>query len=98
MIVHTDLATVQAVNNEQVVSYQTGNTVHDLADAIGFVNVNGNVFTANGANLSWTKVRVSCSSWEATMTKTPPTLTTELLPPTRWHNSSIVTVTAHLAR
>ena len=52
VVVHTDLATVQNVNVEAVVSYQTGNTVHDLADAIGFVNINGNVFTANGTNLS----------------------------------------------
>jgi len=52
VIVHTDLATVQAVNNEQVVAYQPVSSLQDLADAVGFVNVSGNVFSGNGVNLS----------------------------------------------
>ena len=29
--------------------------VYDLADALGFINVSGNVFSANGANLNLNK-------------------------------------------
>lgn len=55
VVVHVDKATVDNVNNEQHIAYQGLNTTYDLADAIGFINVSGNVFTANGANLNINK-------------------------------------------
>jgi len=50
--VHVNRVTVDAVNNEQHVSYNTNSQLNDLSSAIGFFNVSGNVITANGANLS----------------------------------------------
>ena len=55
VIVHVNLTTVDAVNNEQSVAFNPGATVYDLADALGFINVSGNVFSANGANLNLNK-------------------------------------------
>lgn len=55
VVVHVDLANVDAVNNEQQVAYNPISAVYDLAGAIGFININGNVFSANGANLTLNK-------------------------------------------
>ena len=55
VIVHTDNTTVQTVNNQQVATYQPLSTAYDIADAIGFVNKSGNVFSANGANMNINK-------------------------------------------
>jgi len=55
VIVHVDKATVDAVNNEQVVAFNPHSSVYDLADALGFINVSGNVYSANGANLNINK-------------------------------------------
>ena len=55
VIVHVNLTTVDAVNNEQSVAFNPGATAYDLADALGFINVSGNVFSANGANLNLNK-------------------------------------------
>lgn len=52
VIVHVDNVNVDAVNNEQVVAYQPLSTSYDIAEALGFLNISGNVFSANGANLS----------------------------------------------
>ena len=55
VIVHVNLTTVDAVNNEQSVAFNPGATAYDLAGALGFINVSGNVFSANGANLNLNK-------------------------------------------
>lgn len=55
VVVHVDKATVDGVNNEQLVAYQPLSSVFDLADVIGFMNASGNVFSANGANLQINK-------------------------------------------
>ena len=55
VIVHVDKATVDNVNNEQVVAFNPHSSVYDLADALGFINVSGNVYSANGANLNINK-------------------------------------------
>jgi len=46
---------VDAVNNEQVVAFNAHSTAYDLADALGFINKSGNLFSANGANLTLDK-------------------------------------------
>jgi hypothetical protein len=58
VIVHTDLATVQTVNNEQLPYVQPINQLYDLAEAIGFINVSGNEFGPSGvtpASLKFSK-------------------------------------------
>ena len=55
VIVHVNLSTVDAVNNEQVIAYNPMSSVYDLASAIGFMNISGNVFSPNGANLNFDK-------------------------------------------
>ena len=45
VVVHVNLTTVDTVNNEQHISYNTMSSVYDLAEAIGFFNVSGNVFS-----------------------------------------------------
>lgn len=52
VVVHVNLVDVDNVNNEQVVAYQPLNTSYDIANALGFVNISGNEFSANGANLN----------------------------------------------
>ena len=52
-IVHTNLTNVESVYNEQITAYNPGSTSHDIADALGVLNVSGNVFSANAsANLT----------------------------------------------
>jgi len=55
VVVHVDMINVDTVNNEQQVSYNTASQLYDLANAMGFFNVTGGVFSANGANLSMDK-------------------------------------------
>ena len=55
VVVHVDLTTVDDVNNQQVVAFNAGSTAYDLADALGFINVRGNVYSANGVNLNLNK-------------------------------------------
>ena len=50
--VHVDKINVDTVNNEQHVAYNTLSQLIDLHEAIGFFNISGNVFSANGANLN----------------------------------------------
>ena len=52
VVVHVNLTTVDAVNNEQHIAYNAMTSTYDLAESIGFFNVEGNVFSANGANLN----------------------------------------------
>lgn len=53
--VHVDRTTVDAVNNEHNPAFNIGNQLGDLYDSIGFFNISGNVYSANGANLNINK-------------------------------------------
>jgi hypothetical protein len=55
VLVHVNKATVDAINTEAVIAFNPHATAHDLASALGFINVSGNVFSANGANLQLNK-------------------------------------------
>lgn len=52
VVVHVNLTTVDAVNNEQHVAYNTGSQLSDLFEGLGFFNVSGNVISSNGSNLT----------------------------------------------
>lgn len=55
VVVHVNKTTVDTVNNEQHVSYNVSSQLYDAMESIGFFNVNGNIFSANGANLNINK-------------------------------------------
>ena len=55
VIVHVNNVNVDVVNNEQHISYNVMSSVYDAMESIGFFNVTGNVFSANGANLTINK-------------------------------------------
>lgn len=67
VVVHVDKTIVDTVNNEQQTCIDPVPQLYDLMDGLGFFNVNGNVFTANGANLLLNKsagtVLKSGSNW-----------------------------------
>ena len=50
-VVHIDDVNVDTVANQQHVAFNTGSSLSDLHEAMGFFNISGNVFSANGANL-----------------------------------------------
>jgi len=53
--VHFDNVNVVAVNNQQHIAYNAMSSLYDLAEAIGIFNINGNLFSGNGVNLSLDK-------------------------------------------
>jgi hypothetical protein len=55
VLVHVDKTIVDNINTEATVAFNPHATAHDLASALGFINVSGNVFSANGANLNLNK-------------------------------------------
>lgn len=55
VVVHVNLTNVDALNNQQVIAYNALSSVYDGMDSIGFFNVSGNVYSANGANLTLNK-------------------------------------------
>lgn len=55
VVVHVNFTTVDTVNNEQHISYNTMSSVYDGFESLGFFNVSGNVFSANGANMNINK-------------------------------------------
>jgi hypothetical protein len=55
VVVHSNLITINAVNQGQIVAYNQGNQLTDLMYSIGLFNVTGNVFSPNGANLKINK-------------------------------------------
>jgi hypothetical protein len=52
MLIHNDLTDINTISNEQHVTFNTMSSVYDGFKSLGFFNVMGNVFGANGANLS----------------------------------------------
>ena len=54
-VIHSNLSTINLVNNISAPTNAGTNQLHDLMEAIGALNVDGNKITANGANLSINK-------------------------------------------
>jgi hypothetical protein len=52
VLVHVNFTVLDAVNNEQEIAYNPMSSLHDAMQSIGFFNIRGNVFEANGANLN----------------------------------------------
>lgn len=50
-LIHTDLTNIESVSNNQQLSFGGLHNVYDLASTIGFINVTGNDYKANGVNL-----------------------------------------------
>lgn len=55
VVVHVNTTTIDAVNNEQQIAFNPFSSLYDAMEAIGFFNINGNVFSPNGANLNLDK-------------------------------------------
>lgn len=55
VVVHVDKTIVDTVNNEHHTILDVGGQLGDIIEGIGFVNLDGNVYSANGANLSLDK-------------------------------------------
>lgn len=54
-VVHNNLTTINAVNTTPYVIYNASLKALDIAYALGSVNINGNIYSANGANLNLNK-------------------------------------------
>jgi len=52
VLVHVNLTVLDAVNNEQHIGYNVMSSLYDAMESIGFFNINGNIFSPNGANLN----------------------------------------------
>ena len=55
VLVHVNLTNLDAVNNEQNYIVNPNNQFYDMSNGLGFFNINGNIFSANGANLNINK-------------------------------------------
>lgn len=53
--IHSNLTTINAINNISAPSNAVGNQLHDFMLAIGALNIDGNKFSANNANLKLNK-------------------------------------------
>ena len=53
--VHSNLTNINVVNNISAPSNAIGNQLHDFMEAVGALNITGNKYSANGANLSLNK-------------------------------------------
>lgn len=66
--VHTNLTTVNAVNQLQQVANSPLNQLGDLQRSLGFFNVSGNIYSPNGANLNLNKsagvIHKEGSNWD----------------------------------
>lgn len=51
VLVHVDGVNIDVTNDEQVVLVNYVNSIRDLSEALGFVNISGNTMSAVGANL-----------------------------------------------
>jgi hypothetical protein len=54
-VIHSNLATINVVNNISAPTNADTNQLHDLMEAVGALNISGNKYSANGANLSLNK-------------------------------------------
>ena len=55
VVVHVDKTIVDTVNNEHHSVLDVGGQLGDVIEGLGFINLDGNVYSANGANLSLNK-------------------------------------------
>jgi hypothetical protein len=55
VLVHTNGVNLNTVNNEQMTLVNTQNQIRDLSEALGFLNVSGNLLNHNGSGLSISK-------------------------------------------
>lgn len=55
VVVHVDLTSIDAVNQQQSLSTQIGPGLYDLYEGIGFINASGNNFSPAGASLAINK-------------------------------------------
>lgn len=55
VVVHVDKTIVDTVNNEHHSVLDVGGQLGDVIEGLGFINLDGNVYSANGANLSLDK-------------------------------------------
>lgn len=54
-VVHSNLTNINVVNNISAPSNAVGNQLHDFIEAVGALNLTGNKYSANGANLALNK-------------------------------------------
>jgi len=54
-VIHSNKLNINVVNNIGLPSFGAANQLHDFMDAIGALNLTGNKFSANGANLKLNK-------------------------------------------
>lgn len=54
-VIHSNLATINVVNNISAPSNADTNQLHDFMNYVGALNLDGNKYTANGANLALNK-------------------------------------------
>jgi hypothetical protein len=55
VVVHSDNVNVNVVNNEVLPAVGIGSQLFDHMNSVGFMNIGGNIISANGANLSINK-------------------------------------------
>jgi hypothetical protein len=55
VLVHVNLQNLDTVNQEQNIAPNPGSQIRDVLEGLGFVNVNGNLFSPNGNNLNLDK-------------------------------------------
>lgn len=71
VVVHVDLASIDAVNQQQAVATQIGPGLYDLYKGIGFINTSGNIFSPAGASLAINKTLGSLLVHGANFTTDP---------------------------
>lgn len=54
-VIHSNLTTINVINNISAPSNASTNQLHDFIEAVGALNLTGNKYTANGANLQLDK-------------------------------------------
>ena len=54
-VIHSNLTTINVLNNISAPSNASTNQLHDFIEAVGALNLTGNKYTANGANLQLNK-------------------------------------------
>jgi len=54
-VIHSNLTTINVINNISAPTNASTNQLHDFIEAVGALNLTGNKYTANGANLQLNK-------------------------------------------